>query len=100
MVESVHSYLSKPPLTPDNRIFYALNILTFAIKQAPTTRYNSQLHIIDELRELLKNGAPQRRPSQTQHHSLYPAKSQHQVCQLPNNSALSNHQPAPYPYQL
>ena len=50
--------MSQPSLTPEDIIVNALNILTCSIKQAPLTRCNSQLHAINNLRELFNQWLP------------------------------------------
>ena len=51
-VEFLHNYLIQPTVTNGDRIVYALNFLSCAVKDAPATIHHEQLTAISKLRNL------------------------------------------------
>ena len=53
-VKLLHSYLTQPSLTKKDRFMHALNLLTCAIKGAPSTIYNTQLQAINNVCQIFE----------------------------------------------
>ena len=51
-VEFMHSYLTQPTLTPEDRIVHAVRLLMCALKDAPDARAEAQLQAISDLRDV------------------------------------------------
>ncbi len=54
-VEFRHSYLTQPTLTPEDRMTHAMNVLSCALKDAPTIKHEAQLEAVKNLRDLFAN---------------------------------------------
>ena len=57
-VKFLHAYLTQPTITKGNRIENALNFLSSAVKDAPTTTHHAQLTTISKIRDILNNCIP------------------------------------------
>ena len=54
--EYLHSYLTQPHITAENRMIHAIKNLTAALKDVPASICNSQLASIDAVRSIFTNG--------------------------------------------
>ena len=53
--EYLHRYLTQPHITAEDRMTHAIQFLTAALKDVPTSICNSQLAAIDAVRSIFKN---------------------------------------------
>ena len=57
-VEFLHGYLTQPTVSPADHIVHALNFLSCAIKDVPSSIHQEQLSAISSLRDLFSNWNP------------------------------------------
>ena len=57
-VEFCHSYTTQPTVTPEDRNFHAINLLSFTLRDVPTMIYHFQMDALKSLQELFFQWKP------------------------------------------